>query len=280
MFTFNKRTGSVEGENRPAAARSRNPRRGRPPRDGFTIMEMLVVISIITLLLAMASPSLSRAKESANNAKCLSNLGQIGVAITAYTDDSTGYLPPYKTPFEDFPKAYWGGLLAKGRYIDPGEPFSCPSYNPPRTPHLQATRTEPAGHWFHTQYGMNWQFIGSRMGELGANSKGLGTPPAPTPTPRVTQVRRPSDTIYVTDSWGKIWAGTANEAGIAFVGPSDAASIQGQPHVRHMGNTGVNVLWGDTRATHVKCSIPFNPHTPDALTDATLAPNNNFWDLK
>lgn len=243
-------------------------------------MEMLVVISIITLLISMLMPSLARARDAANSVKCLANLSQIGSAFTAYTDDSRGHLPPYKTPFEPTPKAYWGGLLAKGAYTDPGEPFSCPGYSPPRKPHMQATRTNPELNWFFTQYGMNWQYIGSRMGDLGSNTGGLGAPPAPTPTPLVTQIRRPSETIFVVDSWGIIWAGTGNEAGIAFVGASNAASTTGAPHVRHLGNRGINVLWGDTHASHVTCSIPLNPHTPDALTDAQLSPNDNFWDLK
>jgi type II secretory pathway pseudopilin PulG len=242
----------------------------------FTLMEMLVIISIIMLLLSMASPSLSRAKEASRNVKCLANLSELGNSFTAYSDDNRSYLPPYKTPFDPTPKAYWGGLLAQGRYTDPGLPFSCPSYDPPRKDHMKCKREFPETNWFFTQYGINWQFIGSRFGD------GLGTGPAggPVPTPMVTQIRRPSETIFVVDSTGRLWQGSTLESGITFVGPSDTDSTTGAPHARHMGNTGINVLWGDTRATHVKCSIPQNPHTPDALTDAKLAPTNNYWDIK
>jgi prepilin-type N-terminal cleavage/methylation domain-containing protein len=252
----------------------------RASRCGFTIMELLVVISVIALLIAMLSPALARAKEAANNTKCLSNLHQIGLAMTAYSDDNVSFLPPYKTPFQPTPTAYWGGILAKWRYIDPGPPFSCPSYDPPRKLHLQANNINPEANWFFTQYGINWQHIGSRAGEFGASSVGLGVPPAPPPTPKATSIRRPPQTIFVVDSWGKVWGNSANGSGITFVGASEADSTTGAPHVRHLGNRGLNVLWGDTHATHVSCSLPANPYTPDALTDAQLTPADNLWDIK
>jgi len=54
---------------------------------GFTLIEMLVVISIIMLLLSIAAPSLSKAKRRARDVACLSNMHQSGIAIQAYLDD-------------------------------------------------------------------------------------------------------------------------------------------------------------------------------------------------
>lgn len=51
---------------------------------GFTIIEMLVVISIIMILAGMLLPSLGESRRRANEVKCMSNLHQVGAAITMY----------------------------------------------------------------------------------------------------------------------------------------------------------------------------------------------------
>ncbi len=68
--------------------------RARAGRAGFTLIELLVVIAIIAILASMLLPALSRAKAKAQQANCVSNLRQSGLAVQMFLDDNNDILPP------------------------------------------------------------------------------------------------------------------------------------------------------------------------------------------
>src|ERR1700738_1075050 len=90
---------------------------------GFTLIELLVVIAIIAILAAILFPVFAQAREKARSISCLSNMKQLGTAVTMYTQDYDETYPigcPNTWWFD-----LWGNTMQP--YVKNVQIFRCPS---------------------------------------------------------------------------------------------------------------------------------------------------------
>ncbi|MDD5597382.1 MAG: prepilin-type N-terminal cleavage/methylation domain-containing protein [Victivallaceae bacterium] len=127
----------------------------------FTLLELLVVISIIAVLMALLLPALMKAAEKGRSIGCCNNQKQIGTAFHSYADDNEDFFPAQSAPA--YPIGSWCYLLSRylgiswsstETYPSSGPPvFSCPTAKP--FDKTEAIRTTPL---YNLGYGCNTYF--------------------------------------------------------------------------------------------------------------------------
>jgi prepilin-type N-terminal cleavage/methylation domain-containing protein/prepilin-type processing-associated H-X9-DG protein len=123
-------------------------------RNGFTLIELLVVIAVIAILASILFPVITKAKEKARQATCMSNMSQLGKAMTMYAGDyDSRFCPLMMTDFSQWyndstsprvtdnnlPGAHYLTSVGYGldhyytwmdfinKYVDDWRVFACPS---------------------------------------------------------------------------------------------------------------------------------------------------------
>lgn len=91
----------------PVGLHSTSGRSFRRRPNGFTLVELLIVIGIIAVLVAILLPALSQARVIARRISCLSNVRQLAAASVMYANENRGYLPRYDGQLQ----LHWTSLL-------------------------------------------------------------------------------------------------------------------------------------------------------------------------
>ncbi|OGV51390.1 MAG: hypothetical protein A2X49_10430 [Lentisphaerae bacterium GWF2_52_8] len=191
----------------------------------FTMIELLVVISIIIILASILLPSLNKTREVAKRIACVSNQRQLHLAWNAYCTDYSGSLPVYDTNlWGESPHMPWVVFMVNhlqpavnpiNLQVKKNSFLACPAF----------PVSKDQNYW-NPEYGMNNQGIG------GATSNGSKK------YTKLSHITFPSQQIAFVDSYIP-WAPTAGYFGVWNTGPGGAMI-----HMRHLGNK-ANFLYCD-----------------------------------
>lgn len=166
----------------------------------FSLIELLVVISIIAILASMLLPALNRAKETAQKIRCTSNLKGLGLCMAFYVNDY-GYYQAMNASFADgitWGFASWKKQLAlylpgpmatiddNSKAVSSGV-FRCPAWD------VQKTIDPAMSLLYQGGYAYNY---GSGM--VSAEKRLIGVTPAV--AMKAVQVRNPSSVLAIGES--------------------------------------------------------------------------------
>lgn len=147
---------------------------------GFTIVELMVSLSIIALMITLMVPLLGRTREAANRLICAGNLRQVGVGLSLYGSNHSDRLPstvhargeqprPQEmislttgTPADPEQQADWDGLgwlIGDARmFVDSPNVLFCPSHRGNHRPEFAAK--DLASHNVFERIYINYHYIG------------------------------------------------------------------------------------------------------------------------
>ena len=208
----------------------------------FTIIELLIVISIIAILASILLPALNAAKDKAQSISCTNNMKQIGLAFHHYTSSWDDYFPPAEFNPNSSPQLYWTLAFAIDRLL-PLNTVRCPARDrwdwAGLLEQAENGATSSRSRFFYAHYGYNKAFLGYS----GAQAK-------------TTKIRRPTAMVLAAESVPQT-AGyrTGTRMGCYYVNYYYSAPGNGPTAFPfHARSTTCNVIWVDGHISSVRGS--------------------------
>lgn len=281
---------------------------------GFSLVELLVVISVIVLLISIILPALGASRGAARNAICLSNLHQIGIAAVSYRNGHRNWMPTTLTNGTEAQMSLWdlrgqtqgaaesrtsADLLVEAGLTDKTN-FQCPSHKN-QEGYVDTPTTALSDNTL--SYGTNGaldQDIDSLRGTGQSAQTYAGSivePDGQKPKYSVYQawpfhlISRPSEGFYYADSRANPHVDKVGTIGISVLAyayyyvqppaepdPLRTDLVAQQQSARHFGRTSVNLLYFDGAAKSKAGEDVFSYAYQEAVTqpDSLWRP----WDVK
>ncbi len=227
-------------------------------RKHFTLIELLVVIAIIAILAAMLLPALSKARDKANSAYCVSNLKQIGLAKSLYTQDFDSYYIPYL----DAGGEAWTWRLKDNGYVSTPKIYYCKSamkiLTAPSTSGKDNAIANPEipSKYSSPTYGYNYYYCGGNY-DINATEPNWSYYSA-----KVGMFKYPSR---------KIWSSESTKTATTFAGTTalnpNISSLTATNRILMPHDNSANILWLDGHVSMEKNATP--------RFQMNIA--NNFW---
>ena len=215
---------------------------------GFSLVELLVVLSLITLLISLTLPAFQAARQSGRSNQCIGNLHQLSISFRSYNNENDGRFPAgeYANPSGKYNKPYmynpsdpiqswWDWPFYLDRYVPDVRIHDCPSSPDPfPPPHNDAD------------------------GNYGYNYNGLGGS-ASTSRKSVKHVRLPADMIQVMDNGDTyLIEGSDTRANLLEDFDLDWVKITDEKTIRHTERANVGFVDGHVETHDLDWLLDYN----------------------
>jgi prepilin-type N-terminal cleavage/methylation domain-containing protein/prepilin-type processing-associated H-X9-DG protein len=178
------------------------------PRAAFSLVELLVVIAVVAILAGMLMPAISMVRQTAQGARCQSNLRQLVLGAIAYSGENDGLMPQAVVPGGRTWYMDWDQCL--GRYL--------------------GLQWQAAGYWRGTIFSCPAETIGYSGTGMGyAINAGLNDPTARRGWPTLAQMGKSTKIIAFADGCRIGTENPYNAGGSYVFGGYQADANSGKP---------------------------------------------------